>query len=105
MSAALGLDADTEAAVFALLDDHKAEVQALMTEFQDGVIGCEDFQAAITDLKAAHDESLQALLDDTQWEIVLIHRALSSRMHRHGKRFGGRFGHGGPGGPGGPGGG
>ena len=98
MSAALGLSADVEAAVFALLDDHKAEVQALMTEFQDGVISCEDFQATISDLKAAHDESLQALLDDTQWEIVLIHRALSSRMRGHGHRFGGRFGHGGPGG-------
>ncbi len=96
MSAALGLTADEETALFALLDDHKAEVQTLMTEFQDGVISCEDFQATITDLKAAHDESLQDLLDDTQWEIVLIHRALSTRMRGHGRKFGGRFGHGGP---------
>ena len=95
MSAALGLDATVEAEVFALLDAHKAEVQALVQQFQDDLIACEDFQAAITDLKTAHDESLQALLDDTQWEIVLIHRALSSRMRRHGRGFGGRFGPGG----------
>ena len=105
MSEALGLDAALEAEVFALLDAHKSEVQSLVQQFQDDLVSCEDFQAAISDLKAAHDESLQAILDDVQWEIVLIHRALSSRMRGHGRRGGGRFGHGGPGGgPGGPGG-
>ena len=95
MSDALGLTADEETAIFALLDNHKAEVQDLLQQFQDQLIACTDFQAAITDLKAAHDESLQALLDDTQWEIVLIHRALSSRMRGHGRGHGGRFGPGG----------
>ena len=99
MSAALGLTADEETAVFALLDAHKAEVEVLVGEFQDDLISCEDFQAALSDLKDAHDASLQDILDDTQWEIVLIHRALSHRMRRHGQRRGGRFG--GPGGSGG----
>ena len=98
MSDALGLSADQETDVFALLDAHKAEVQALVGEFQDDLINCEDFQATMTDLKATHDESLQTPLGETQWEIVLIHRALSHRMRRHGQRRGGRFG--GPGGPG-----
>ena len=98
MSAALGLTAEEETALFTLLDDHKAEVRDLLQQFQDQLIECTDFQATIEDLKAAHDESLQALLDDTQWEIVLIHRALSSRMRRHGRGHGGRFGPGGPGG-------
>ena len=92
MSAALGLTADEEAAVFALLDEHKAEVEALVGAFQDEMINCEDFQTTLSDLKAAQDESLQAILDDTQWEVVLIHRALSHRMRRHGQRRGGRFG-------------
>lgn len=96
MSAALGLTADLEATIFALLDDHKAEVQDLLQQFQDQLIACTDFQTTMTDLKAAHDESLQALLDDTQWEIVMIHRALSHRMRRHGRDKGGRFGPGGP---------
>ena len=56
------------------------------------MINCEDFQTTLSDLKAAQDESLQAILDDTQWEVVLIHRALSHRMRRHGQRRGGRFG-------------
>ncbi len=99
MSAALGLTADEEAAVFALLDEHKTEVEALVGEFQDDLISCDVFQTTLSDLKAAQDESLQAILDDTQWEVVLIHRALSHRMRRHGQRRGGRFG--GPGGTGG----
>ncbi len=93
MSDALGLNTGQETDVFALLDAHKAEVQALVGEFQDDLISCEVFQATITDLKAAHDESLQAILDEeAQWVIVLIHRALSHRMRRHSQRAGGRFG-------------
>ena len=76
-------------------DKLRSEAAELRQRFQDDLIACEDFQATISDLKAAHDESLQALLDDTQWEIVLIHRALSSRMRRHGRNHGGRFGPGG----------
>lgn len=92
MSNALDLNADEETAVFALLDAHKAEVEALVTDFQDDLISCEDFQTTLSALKAAHDASLQEILDETQWEIVLIHRALSHRMRRHFQQLGGRFG-------------
>ncbi len=101
MEDALGLSADQITALANLMEQHQANREALREQFEAGDLTEEALHEALTALKAAQDEALQALLDETQYEIVQIHDALAHRAKRRGGQ--GRRGPGGDrGGQGGP---
>ena len=101
MEDALGLSADQITALANLMEQHQADREALREQFEAGDLTEEALHEALTALKAAQDEALQTLLDETQYEIVQIHDALAHRAKRRGGQ--GRRGPGGDrGGQGGP---
>ncbi|NQV72626.1 hypothetical protein HQ496_05845 [bacterium] len=98
----LGLTPDQVAALEGLRvtgEEDRLAIEALVESGADR----ETVMAAASELRAAHQEAVAAILDQTQLEITLIHNALASRM---GQGHGGQGGQGGPGmrGPGGQGG-
>jgi Spy/CpxP family protein refolding chaperone len=106
----------TEAQV-ASLDDLRASAEAEREAIRELIESGADRDAVKSQVEAqreAHQEAMASILDDTQLEITMIHRVLSSRMQAHRQNRGqqgqggpagpGRRGPGGQGGPGGPGG-
>ncbi|MDA0378696.1 MAG: hypothetical protein O2899_04315 [Bacteroidetes bacterium] len=103
----------TEAQVTALDELHasaEAEREAIRELIESGATR-EDVQAQADAQREAHQAALASILDDTQYEVTLIHQALAMRRQNGaqggpgaggpGGRRGGPGGMGGPGGPGG----
>ncbi len=90
----LVLSADQAAAIDGLYAEQMETRESLIEQLQAGTISVADVQAEITVLENARQEVLLGLLDDTQYEIVQIHDALSVRSGKFGHR-GGRGGFGG----------
>ena len=88
-------------------ETHREAIRALIESGTDR----DEVKAQANAQREAHREAMASILDDTQYEITLIHQAISQRMQAHRKngqqRPGGRRGGPGAGGPGfgGPGGG
>ena len=96
----LGLTPDQVAALEGLRvtgEEDRLAIEALVESGADR----ETVMAAASELRAAHQAAVAAILDQTQLEITLIHNALASRMGR-GQGGPGSGGQGGPG-AGGPG--
>lgn len=89
----LGLSDDQAAAIDALYAEQMETRESLIEQLQAGSISVADIQAEIEALETARQEVMVGLLDDTQYEIVQIHDALSVRSGRFGHR-GGRGGFG-----------
>ena len=99
----LGLTDEQVAALDALKASSETD-RASVRELIESGAAQEDVMALVESLKAAHEAAIDTILDDTQFEITMIHNALASRMGGHGGQGGpGGRGHGGPG-MGGPGG-
>ena len=94
----LGLTDDEVAAMDALHASREADRQTIQDLIDTGA-DRETVQAAAEELRAAHEEAVAAILDETQLEITMIHKALAQRMQNRK----GKGGKGGPGGQGGPG--
>ena len=98
----------TEAQITALDELHasaEAERDAIRELIESGATR-EDVQAQADAQREAHQAALASILDDTQYEVTQIHKALSMRRQNGQAGPGGQGGgrRGGPGGPGGPGG-
>lgn len=72
----LGLTDDQVTEVDALFAAHKAEHEAIRTQLRNGDLTPEAAGEALKALREAEMAALDALLDDTQFEIVRIHHAL-----------------------------
>ena len=70
--------------------------EVLMEQFQSGELTLAELRTEVENLREAHIESLEALLDARQFEIVRIHTALVVRvgMRGHHGRHGGPEGQG-----------
>ncbi len=97
MKDALGLTDEQAAAVDELFAEQEAEREAILDQLREGTLTPEEAFAALGALKDAQQAALEALLDETQWEIVLIHDALTIRGRRLAFARRGGAGFGGPG--------
>ncbi len=79
MKDALALTDEQTAAVDELFAEQEAEREAIFDQLREGTLTPEEAFAALGALKDAQQAALEALLDETQWEIVLIHDALTIR--------------------------
>ncbi|WP_457652501.1 hypothetical protein [Rhodocaloribacter sp.] len=97
MKDALALTDEQAAAVDELFAEQEAEREAIFDQLREGTLTPEEAFAALGALKDAQQAALEALLDETQWEIVLIHDALTIRGRRLAFARRGGAGFGGPG--------
>lgn len=82
----LGLSTDEADALGALFSDQLDAREVLVEQARAATLSREAFRSEIEALLAATDKALQALLTDDQYEVVLIHNALSVRIGRQGHR-------------------
>lgn len=82
MKEALALTSEQEASFDELCDRIRSDVDELLAQFHDGSLTREEMLDALSALKEGERTAVEELLDETQWEIVLIHDALSIRS-RH----------------------
>ncbi len=73
----LNLSADQEEALQTLRAEHRAQLQALRDQRQSGDLTPQQLIDALTDLRTEHRAALRDILSSTQYEIVMIHRALA----------------------------
>lgn len=83
-------DAEAEA-IDALFEEQLATRESLIEQLQAGTLTVTDFQAEVDALEMARQDVLAGLLSDLQYEIVLIHDALSVRSGKFGHRGGRGF--------------
>lgn len=81
------IESDTYAAIF---QDQLDLREVLLEQFENGDLTASELRTEIEALRAAANEMLETLLTEAQYEVVLIHRALSVRMGRRGHRGQGR---------------
>ena len=91
----LGLTTEQAEAINALYAEQLEMRESLVEQLQAGTLTYTELQAEIEALETAREEVLVGLLDETQYEIVQIHDALSVRSGKFGHRGRrGKFGHG-----------
>ncbi|GAB5519126.1 MAG: hypothetical protein RhofKO_13770 [Rhodothermales bacterium] len=88
----LGLTDDQLAALEALRTDQQTAREALRAEVEAGTLTQDEAREQLGELRASGNETLQGILDATQYEVWLVHEML---QHKKGKKGGRR---GGPGG-------
>ncbi len=99
----LGLTDDQVNALEELRESAEAQREAIRELIESGA-DRDAVQAEVEAQRAAHQEAMASILDDTQLEITMIHQVLSQRMkNRKGKGGQGGNGQNRPGGFGGPG--
>lgn len=98
MADALGLTADQVTTFEELWASQQAAREDIRAQIEDGSLTKEEAADALAALHETEQQAIEAILDETQYEIYLIHEALALRMRHRGFK-GGRGG--GPGGPGG----
>lgn len=76
---ALDVTADQADALDALYAEQRAAYQEFMEAFRAEELSASELQAELDALRAAEAVALQEILDDVQYEIVLIHDALAFR--------------------------
>lgn len=93
--AVLALAAEQAEAINALYAEQLEARESLVEALQAGTIGLAEFRVEIEALETAREAVLAELLDETQYEIVQIHEALTVRSGSFGHRGRrGRFGNG-----------
>jgi len=93
----LGLTDDESEAFDAIMSDQLSAREVLFEQFQAGDLTITEFQSEVEALNEARNEALEALLSETQYQIVQIHDALAVRMGKRGhhgrlRHHGGMFG-------------
>jgi Spy/CpxP family protein refolding chaperone len=82
--AVLGLSAEESEAFDAIMADQLSAREVLFEQFQAGDLELAEFQDEVQALHEARDAALEALLTESQYEIVQIHEALAVRMSHKG---------------------
>jgi Spy/CpxP family protein refolding chaperone len=82
--AVLGLSAEESEAFDAIMADQLSAREVLFEQFQAGDLELAEFQDEVQALHQARDAALEALLTESQYEIVQIHDALAVRMSHKG---------------------
>lgn len=91
MADALDLTTDQQTAIEALCTDQQAAREALFASFQAGSLTEDALHTSLEALHAEEAATLESLLNEQQYEVVMIHGALQARHFRFG---GGGFGNG-----------
>ncbi|MEM1094341.1 MAG: hypothetical protein AAGJ10_07030 [Bacteroidota bacterium] len=86
----LGLTDDQVAALEALRADQQAAAEAIKAEVEAGTITREEAGEQFDALRTSGNETLQGILDATQYEIWLVHEMLIHKKNKKGDRRGGQ---------------